>query len=112
MLAFLEQGGADVAVVQYIDRFGRKPREMLRRIWQLEEAGITVESTDEDVREEILLLVRAGIAGYEVRRIAERVSSNIWNKVASGVKFGIPPYGYKGIRGEPDKDGRVRVIRF
>ena len=29
-------GEADVIVVQFLDRFGRKPREILRRYWVLE----------------------------------------------------------------------------
>ena len=33
MLEFVEEGGADVIVVQFLDRFGRNPREILQRFW-------------------------------------------------------------------------------
>ncbi len=32
MLEYVEEGGADVIVVQFLDRFGRNPREILQRI--------------------------------------------------------------------------------
>jgi len=35
MLEFVKQGGADVIVVQWLDRFGRHPKEILRRYWEL-----------------------------------------------------------------------------
>src|SRR5262245_13885148 len=34
MLADVRQGGVDVIVVQFLDRFGRNPREILRRVWE------------------------------------------------------------------------------
>jgi len=112
LLEFVRKGGADVIVVQFLDRFGRNPREILRRVWELEERGVRVEATDEDIREELVLLVRAGLAGAESKRISERVRVNITRRVSVGVKFGIPPYGFRGVRGEPDRQGRVRVERF
>ena len=51
----------------FLDRFGRNPREILRRYWQLEERGVAVHSINEDLREELMLLLRAGIAGQESR---------------------------------------------
>jgi len=36
MVEYAAQGGADVIVVQFLDRFGRNPREILRRYWELE----------------------------------------------------------------------------
>ena len=53
LLEFVRTGGADVIVVQFLDRFGRNPREILRRVWELEERGVRVEATDEDLREEV-----------------------------------------------------------
>src|SRR6266852_6069904 len=58
-------GGADVMVVQFLDRFGRNPREILRRVWELQEANVQVEAADEDIREELMLLIKAGVAGQE-----------------------------------------------
>jgi len=48
MVDFVKQGGADVVVVQFLDRFGRNPKEILRRYWDLEDHGVSVEATDED----------------------------------------------------------------
>ena len=62
MVDFVLQGGADVIVVQFLDRFGRNPREILRRYWELEERGVTIEATDEDLHEEMILLIKAGMA--------------------------------------------------
>ena len=78
MVEFVKAGGADVIVVQYLDRFGRNPKEILSRIWQLQEYGVTVQVTDEDVQEELLLLIRAGMAGAESRRTSERVNRPIF----------------------------------
>ena len=68
MLEFVMQGGADIIVVKFLDRFGRNPKEILRRYWELQDLGIEVVATDEDLREEIVLLVKAGVAGAESRR--------------------------------------------
>ena len=67
MLSYIEKNGIGNVVVLFLDRFGRNPREILRRYWELQEQGITVQSVNEDLREELLLLVRAGIAGQESR---------------------------------------------
>lgn len=45
MLGFVLKGGADVVVIQWLDRFGRNPREILRRYWELEEHGVEVHAT-------------------------------------------------------------------
>ena len=63
MVDFVTRGGAEVIVVQFLDRFGRNPREILRRYWDLEEHGVAVIATDEDIQEELLLLIKAGMAG-------------------------------------------------
>ena len=73
MLEFVSEGGADLIVVQFLDRFGRNPKEILRRIWALQEQDVTVVATDEDIQEELILLIKAGIAGAESRRSSERV---------------------------------------
>jgi len=51
---YVHGGGANVIVVQFLDRFGRNPREILRRYWELEEAGVKVVATDEDIGEELV----------------------------------------------------------
>ncbi len=88
-------GGASVIVVQFLDRFGRNPREILRRYWDLEERGVRVVATDEDLSEELMLLMRAGLAGAESRRTSERVRSYMTSRAGKGVHFGRPPYGYR-----------------
>jgi DNA invertase Pin-like site-specific DNA recombinase len=97
MVQFALDGDADVVVVRWLDRFGRNPREILRRVWQLQEAGVEVVATDEDLKEEIVLLVKAWNAGQESRRIAERVKGNMLSKARQGVKFGRAPYGFKRV---------------
>ena len=49
MVDFVMQGGAEVVVVQFLDRFGRNPKEILRRYWDLEDHGVSVETKDEDI---------------------------------------------------------------
>ena len=98
MVEFVTQGGADVVVVQYLDRFGRNPREILRRYWELEERGVKVVATDEDIGEELVLLIKAGMAGAESRRTSERVRANMGRAVAKGVQAGRPPYGLRPVR--------------
>jgi len=98
MVEFALSGGADVIVVHYLDRFGRNPREILRRIWEFRDIGIEVVTTDEDIREELVLLVRAGLAGAESKWTSERVRAYMSNTAAKGVHFGRPPYGYRPIK--------------
>ncbi len=93
MLEYVEEGGADVIVVQFLDRFGRNPREILQRFWQLQDQGVSVVATDEDLQEELLLLLRAGMAGAESRRTSERVRANMSRVVEKGVQAGRTPYG-------------------
>ena len=106
MVDFVKRGGADVVVVQFLDRFGRNPKEILRRYWDLEDHGVSVETTDEDIGEELLLLIKAGIAGAESKRTSERVRSNMSRAVAKGVHAARAPdyqmwplwrsYGWEG----------------
>ncbi len=111
-------GEADVIVVQFLDRFGRKPREILRRYWNLEERGVAIVATDEDVSEELMLLMRAGLAGAESRRTSERVRSYMTSRAAKGIHFGRAPYGYRRTKindevaweQEPAEAGVVREM--
>ncbi|MBI4304821.1 MAG: recombinase family protein, partial [Chloroflexi bacterium] len=98
MIDFMLNGGADVVVVQFLDRFGRNPREILTRIWQLQERNVQVVATDEDIREELVLLVRAGLAGAESKRTSERVRAYMGRSAEKGMHFGRAPYGYRFIK--------------
>ena len=98
MLEYVRQGGADAIIVQFLDRFGRNPREILRRYWELEELGVKVLATDEDISEELTLLIKAGMAGAESRRTSERVRSNMSRAVSKGVHAARPPYGFLPVR--------------
>ncbi len=94
MLKFIFEHRVDTVVVLFLDRFGRNPREILRRYWDLEENGIRVQSVNEDLREELLLLVRAGIAGAESKRTGERVKAAMHRAAERGRHMSRPPYGY------------------
>jgi len=98
MVDYAKQGGADVIVVQFLDRFGRNPREILQRYWELETYGVSVLTTDEDIKEELVLLVKAGMAGAESRRISERVRTNMSTAISKGVHVGRNPYGLRPIK--------------
>ena len=98
MLHYVVQHNVGHVVVLFLDRFGRNPREILRRYWELEELGIAVESANEDLKEELLLLVRAGIAGAESRRTSERVKAASFKAAAKGRHMSRPPYGYGQVR--------------
>ena len=52
----MKAGGADVIIVQYLDRFGRNSQEILTRIWQLRDFNVIVQVTDEDIQEDLMLL--------------------------------------------------------
>ena len=108
MVDFAIRGGGDVVVVQFLDRFGRNPREILRRYWELEEHGVKVVATDEDIQEELILLIKAGMAGAESRRTSERVRANMGKAVAKGVHAARPPYGLKALREFIDGKQNVR----
>ncbi|MFC1952629.1 recombinase family protein [Chloroflexota bacterium] len=107
MLDYVAQGNADIIIVQFLDRFGRNPREILRRYWELEENGVKVVATDEDIGEELVLLIKAGMAGAESRRTSERVRTNMGRAVSKGVHAARPPYGLKPVR--EIKEGKVDV---
>ena len=107
MVEYVARGGADVIIVQFLDRFGRNPREILRRYWELEERGVKVVATDEDIGEELVLLVKAGMAGAESRRTSERVRANMGRAVSKGVHAARPPYGLRPVR--EINEGKVSV---
>ena len=77
MVDYALAGNTEVIVVQFLDRFGRNPREILQRYWQLGDFGVQVVTTDEDIKEELLLLIKASIAGAESKRTSERVRTNM-----------------------------------
>src|SRR5579864_8332737 len=110
MLGRLRRGDADVVIVQWLDRFGRNPREILRRVWELQEFNVEVVATDEDVSQEIVLLVKAWSAGQESRRTAERTRDKFVAAARNGTHFGRAPYGYKRFaRINPDDPKRLIV---
>ena len=99
MCEYALAGNADVIVVQFLDRFGRNSREILQRYWQLEDFGVQVVTTHEDIKEELLLLIKAGIAGAERKRTSERVRANMSRAVEKGVHATRVPFGLiKGSR--------------
>jgi site-specific DNA recombinase len=102
MLEFVKQGHANIIIVKFLDRFGRKPKEILRRYWELQDLGIEVVATDEDIHEEIILLVKAGVAGAESRRNSERVRANMGTAVGKGIHVGRPPYGLRPVKDVKD----------
>ena len=98
MLRYVVENDVGHVVVLFLDRFGRNPREILRRYWELEERGIAVESANEDLKEELLLLVRAGIAGAESRRTSERVKAASFKAATKGRHMSRPPFGYRQVK--------------
>jgi len=88
----------DVIVVQRLDRFGRNPREILRRIWELQDIGVVVESTDEDLTHEISVMLHAFMAGEESKRISARVIPTMERVVREGRWPGGAPFGYQVIQ--------------
>ena len=55
MVEFVMAGGADVIVVQFLDRFGRNPREILQRYRQLQDFKVSLIATAEDIQGELIL---------------------------------------------------------
>jgi site-specific DNA recombinase len=110
MIRFIRDGGADVVVVMFFDRFGRDGREMLTRRWELSDLGVRIEATDE--RDEpdgsIMHYIRPWQAEQESRRIGERVRAAMARKFQSDPTFiaGRTPYGWRAIR-ELRPDGTI-----
>ena len=105
MLDYVASQGIGNVVVIFLDRFGRNPREILRKYWELQERGVTVQSVNEDLQEELMLLLRAGIAGQESKRTGERVSLALREAVSRGRYVSKLPLGYRKIK---DSEG-VRI---
>ena len=97
MVDLVLEGNVEVVVVQYLDRFGRNPKEILQRYWELESHGVGVLATDEDIEDELILLVKAGMAGAESKRTSERVRSNMGRAVQKGVHAARAPYGLRRV---------------
>lgn len=110
MLRYVIDEGADAVLVQYLDRFGRNPQEILSRIWELKGHGVSVEATDQDITDELMLMVSAGVAGHESKRISERVRANMGNSARKGIHSGKAPYGFRPIR--EIKDGKAVVAHW
>jgi DNA invertase Pin-like site-specific DNA recombinase len=77
MVEFVLADGAEVVTVKFLDRFGRHTREILRRYWELQENGVEVIATGDDIGEELMLLMKAGFAGAESKKNSERVRANM-----------------------------------
>ena len=105
---YVAKNHVGTVVVLFLDRFGRNPREILRRYWELQERGTTVESISEDLKEELLLLVRAGMAGAESRRISERVSMAHLKAATKGRLVNRLPYGLTKLY---DTEGKSEVVQ-
>ena len=111
MLKYVLEEDVDVVLVQYLDRFGRRPKEILSRIWALGEQGVSVEATDQDIKDdELMLMVHAGVAGQESKRTSERVRANMGNSAKKGTHSGKAPYGFRPVR--EIQDGRAVVVRW
>jgi len=95
MVEYALTGAAEVIVVQFLDRFGRNPREILQRYWELQDAGVSVVATDDLITAELILLIKAGISGAESRRTSERVRANMSRAVGKGVHAARAPFGLR-----------------
>ncbi len=101
MVEFLRSGGADLVVVQFLDRFGRNDREILRRWWELDERGVKVVASDEpEITSGLVLNMKASLASMESDRNSERSRSNMRKRAERGVQAARAPFGlmkrYKG----------------
>ena len=54
--------------------------------------------TDEDIKEELLFLIRAGMAGAGSRKTSERVVANMARIVSGGTHSGRVPFGFTPIK--------------
>jgi len=98
MLDYVTREGIGNVVVLFLDRFGRNPQELLPRVWELKDQGITVQSINEDLEEELMLLLRAGIAGQESKRTGERIRLALREAVSRGKYVSKLPFGYTKIK--------------
>lgn len=58
----------------------------------------------------MMLMVHAGMAGHESKRISERVRANMGNSIRKGTHSGKAPYGFRSVR--EIIDGRAIVVRW
>jgi len=100
MLDYMASQGIGNVAVLILDRFGRKPEEMLTRVWDLGRQGIKVQSISEDLSEGsgLMLLLQAGISGQESKRTGERVSQALREAVLRGKYVTSLPFGYAKIK--------------
>lgn len=106
MVRYVSEEGIEVVLARYLDRFGRHPKDFLSRIWELGEHGVAVEATDQDTKDdELVLMVHAGVTGPESKRTSQRARANIGNGARNGTHPGKAPYGYRPMR-ESKMDGR------
>ena len=117
MLNYVVQNDVGYVVVLLLDRFGRNLREILRRYGELEEQGIAVQSINEDLKEELMLLIRSGIAGQESKRTSERVSMALRKAPEKGKLVRKLPFDYVKVRdGESERveqvPGEAAAIRL
>lgn len=95
MLGNVRDGGIDVIVVTFLDRFGRDQWEVMARMGELRSLGVEVQAIQEDAREFIAVALSAWKADQESKRIGERVKKTMHYAVANGVPMGRAPYGYR-----------------
>jgi DNA invertase Pin-like site-specific DNA recombinase len=113
LLTRLRQGEAGCVVVRWLDRFGRNTREILTRIWELQDLGIQVEASDEDLSHELIRLIRAWQAGDESRKIGERTKPALHARAAQGKWNGRIAWGMRysaSGKPEPDPDPQYRSV--
>jgi len=111
LLAAARAGAFDVIVVTWLDRFGRNDREITMRVLELQDAGITVEPTEEAIPDFITLVLQAWKAGQEVERIAARTSDGLLAAASKGAALGKAAFGYRR-RWDLDQDDRRVNFRF
>jgi site-specific DNA recombinase len=98
MVRFALDGGADIVVVQFLDRFGRNPYEIVNRVSELRKFGVPVVATDENIEDELIFFIKAAMAGAESRRTSERVRATMAIAVGKGVHAARAPYGLRRVR--------------
>ena len=103
MLEYVAANEVDEVIVLYLDRFGRRPQEILTRYWGLMDHGTEVISINEDLKEELMLLLRAGVAGQDSKRLGERVSMALQKAAAKGSLVNKLPFGYVKVRDQHEE---------
>ena len=109
MVDFALNGGTDVVVVQFLDRFGRNPFEIVSRVSELRGAGVSLVATDQNIDDELILFVTAAMAGAESKRNSQRVRATMARAVAKGVHAARAPYGLRRVRALEGESDKVKV---